>query len=111
MQVPQKTSQERKIYFQSYSSTMSHFIDYETPCHREAMGEKVWKDAIEKEYQYILKNYVWDTNQRLEGNSMTTSKWIYKIKHETYGRDEKYKARSIARGFSQEEGVKYDETY
>jgi hypothetical protein len=40
-----------------------------------------------------------------------TSKWIYKIKHATYGSDEKYKARSIARGFSQAEGVNYDETY
>jgi hypothetical protein len=35
---------------------MSHFIDVETPCLREATREPVWKDAITKEYQYILKN-------------------------------------------------------
>jgi hypothetical protein len=40
-----------------------------------------------------------------------TSKRIYKIKHVTYGSDEKYKERSIARGLSQAEGVNYDETY
>jgi hypothetical protein len=39
-----------------------------------------------------------------------TSKWIYKIKHATDGSVEKYKARSIARGFSQTEGVVHDET-
>jgi hypothetical protein len=35
---------------------MSHFIDVEPPCLREAIGEQVWKDAITEEYQYILKN-------------------------------------------------------
>jgi hypothetical protein len=39
-----------------------------------------------------------------------TSKWIYKIKHAADRRVEKYKVRSIARGFSQTEGVVYDET-
>jgi hypothetical protein len=39
-----------------------------------------------------------------------TSKWIYKIKNATDGSVEKYKTISIARGFSQIEGVVYDET-
>jgi hypothetical protein len=39
-----------------------------------------------------------------------TSKWIYKIKHAVDGSVEKYKVRSIDRGFSQIEGVVYDET-
>jgi hypothetical protein len=34
-----------------------------------------------------------------------TSKWIYKIKHATGGSVEKYKARFVARGFSQVEGI------
>jgi hypothetical protein len=41
---------------------------------------------------------------------MVTSKRIYKIKHAADGSVEKYKARSIARGFPQTEGVVYDET-
>ena len=41
---------------------------------------------------------------------MVTSKWIYKIKHASGGSVEKYKTRFIARGFSQTEGVVYDET-
>jgi hypothetical protein len=41
---------------------------------------------------------------------VVTSKWIYKIKHEADGSVEKYKTKSIARGFSQTEGVVYDET-
>jgi hypothetical protein len=75
------------------------------------IGEKVWKDAMTEEYQSILKNDVWDVVPRLEGKSVVTSKWIYKIKHVVDGSIEKYKARFVARGFSQIEGVDYDETF
>ena len=40
-----------------------------------------------------------------------TSKWIFKIKHAAYRSIEKYKARFVARGFSQKEGVDYEETF
>jgi hypothetical protein len=39
------------------------------------------------------------------------SKWIYKIKHAVDGSVNKYKARFVARGLSQVEGVDYDETF
>jgi hypothetical protein len=42
---------------------------------------------------------------------MVTSKWIYKIKHIADGSIEKYKLRSVARGFPQTERVVYDETF
>lgn len=42
---------------------------------------------------------------------MVTSKWIYKIKHAVDGSIEKYKARFVARGFSQEEAIDYEETF
>ena len=48
-----------------------------------------------------MKNDVWDVFPRLEGKSVVTSKWIYKIKHAVDGSIEKYKARFVARGFSQ----------
>jgi hypothetical protein len=64
-----------------------------------------------KEYQTILKNDVWDIVPRLEGKSIVTSKWIYKIKHVVDGSVEKYKVRFVARGFSQVEGIDYEDTF
>ena len=42
---------------------------------------------------------------------MVTSKSIYKIKHAADGSIEKYKARFMAHGFSQKEGIDYEETF
>ena len=58
-----------------------------------------------------MKNDVWDVVPRPEGMYVVTSKWIYKINHGTNGSIEKYKARFVARGFSQKEGIDYEETF
>ena len=58
-----------------------------------------------------MKNDVWDIVPRHEGKSVVTYRWLYKIKPGADGSVEKYKARFVARGFSQIEGVDYDKTF
>jgi hypothetical protein len=58
-----------------------------------------------------MKNDVWDIVPRPEVKSVVTLKWIYKIKHAANGSVGKYKARFVARGFSQVEGINYEETF
>ena len=58
-----------------------------------------------------MKIDVWDVVPRPKGNSVVTSKWIYKIKHDADGSIEKYKARFVACGFSQKEGINYEENF
>ena len=58
-----------------------------------------------------MKNDVWDAVPRLEGKSIVTSKWIYKIKHATDGSIDKYKEIFVACGFSHKEGIYYEETF
>ena len=58
-----------------------------------------------------MKNDVWEVVSRPEGKLVVTSKWIYKIKHVADGSIEKYKARFVARGFSQKEREDYDDTF
>jgi hypothetical protein len=63
-----------------------------------------------EEHQSIMKNDVWEIVPRPKEKSVVTSKWVYKIKHAADGSVHKYKARFVARGFSQKEGEDYDET-
>jgi hypothetical protein len=71
----------------------------------------VWREAMVEEYASIMQNDVWEVVPRPDGKSMISSKWNYKIKYATDGSIEKYKARFVARGFSQREGVDYSETF
>ena len=86
--------------YSSYVALLCDIIDKEPSNYEEATEKKEWKDAMIEEYQSIMKNDVWDVVLRPEGNSVITSKWIYKIKHAADGIIEKYKARFVARGFS-----------
>jgi hypothetical protein len=64
-----------------------------------------------EEYDSIVRNDVWEVVLRPMGKSVVTSRWLYKTKIAADGSIEKHKARFLARGFSQIEGVEYDETF
>jgi len=66
---------------------------------------------MNKEYESIMKNDVWDVVPRPNDKSVVTSKWLFKIKHGVNGSTKKFKAKFVARGFSQKEGVDYDEIF
>jgi hypothetical protein len=64
-----------------------------------------------EEHNSIMRNDVWEIVPRLEGKSVVTSRWLYKVKHAADGSVEKHKARFVAHGFSQRVGVDYEETF
>ena len=64
-----------------------------------------------EEYKSIIKNDVWEIVPRPKNKSVVSSKWIYKTKHSTDISIEKYKERFVAHGFSQKEGIDYEETF
>jgi hypothetical protein len=90
---------------------MAQISDAEPTIYEDVAKQEVRKDAMVEEYQSIMKNDVWEVVPRLEGKSVVTSKWLFKIKHAADGSIEKYKARFVAHGFSQKEGIDYDETF
>ena len=64
-----------------------------------------------EEYNSIMKNDVWEVVPRPEDRSIVGSRWIYKIKYIADGSLEKCKARFVAKGYAQKEGIDYEETF
>jgi hypothetical protein len=97
--------------FSTYMALMTNIIDSEPSNFEEAANQQVWRDAMVEEHNSIMRNDVWEIVSRPVGKSVVTSRWFYKVKHAADGSVEKYKARFVARGFSQKEGVDYEETF
>ena len=77
----------------------------------KVVQEPTWVDAMVEVYDSTVRNSAWDMVPRLVGKSVVGSRWIYKVKQAADGSIEKYKARFVARGFSQIEGIDYEETF
>ena len=58
-----------------------------------------------------MVNDVWEVVPRPQDRSMVGSRWIYKIKYAADDSVEKYKARFVAMGYAQMEGIDYEETF
>jgi hypothetical protein len=97
--------------FCSYIVMVSSIRESEPSTFEEATSRQVWREAMMEEYNSIMKNDFWEVVPRPEGKLVVTSKWLYKLKHVADGSIEKYKYCFVARGFSQVEGVDYDETF
>lgn len=70
-----------------------------------------WKQAMDEEIKSLQENDTWDIVQRPNGKNIVTCKWVFKTKCNLKGEIERYKARLVARGFSQKYGVDYDEVF
>lgn len=78
---------------------------------KEASQYSEWRAAMEEEYKSILKSKTWDLVKLPEGKQPIGSKWLYKPKFKADGSIDKYKPRLVAKGYSQQEGIDYDETF
>jgi hypothetical protein len=70
-----------------------------------------WEVVINEELQSLASNNVWKIVDTPKGANVVTNKWVLKVKRLPDGRTDRYKARLVARGFSQQYGVHYDETF
>lgn len=70
-------------------------------------GEMLWK----KEIQALEENGTWTLENLPKGKRAIDSKWVYKVKYKPNGEVERYKGRLVAKGFTQQEGVDYHDTF
>jgi hypothetical protein len=70
-----------------------------------------WYKSCMAEMQAHFENGTWQLVQLPAGHKAIGSKWVFKIKQNTNGSVERFKACLVAQGFSQHPGVNYTETF
>ncbi|PKU72844.1 Retrovirus-related Pol polyprotein from transposon TNT 1-94 [Dendrobium catenatum] len=91
------------------------YEDSEPISYKEAVSCKDsenWVKAMQDEYDSLIKNNTWILVNKKENQKVVSCKWIYKIKEgNTKNEPNRYKARLVARGYTQKEGIDYSEIF
>lgn len=75
------------------------------------LSDAKWAFAMKEEYQALLTNNTWSLVPLPPNKSVIGSKWIFRIKENSDGSVNKYKARLPAKGYDQCQGLDFHETF
>ncbi|WVZ71558.1 hypothetical protein U9M48_020132 [Paspalum notatum var. saurae] len=96
-----------RVTWQGFAGTvLSEPLSY-----RDAILYPEWQLAMAEEIAALERTGTWDLVPSPSHVRPITCKWVYKVKTRSDGSLERYKARLVARGFQQEHGRDYDETF
>ena len=82
--------------------------------YQEAMSTEdsaMWKEAMDKEINSLVQNDTWEIAPLPKDRKLTKGRWVYALKQGKELDQIQYKARYVAKGFSQVHGVDYFDTY
>jgi hypothetical protein len=65
----------------------------------------------DEEYHSLMENNTWDLVPLPKGRKLVRCKWVYRTKYASNGSVEMHKNQLVTKGFSQVEGVDYNETF
>ncbi|GJR35941.1 retrovirus-related pol polyprotein from transposon TNT 1-94 [Tanacetum coccineum] len=77
----------------------------------EALKDESWIIAMQEELNQFIANNVWELVPQPKNMTIIGTKWVYRNKLDENGVVSRNKARLVAQGYNQQEGINYDETY
>ncbi|GJV11425.1 retrovirus-related pol polyprotein from transposon TNT 1-94 [Tanacetum coccineum] len=77
----------------------------------EALGDESWIVAMQEELNQFIANDIWDLVPQPKNMTIIGTKWVFRNKLDENGVVSRNKARLVAQGYNQQEGIDYDETY
>nr|GFA42817.1 integrase, catalytic region, zinc finger, CCHC-type, peptidase aspartic, catalytic [Tanacetum cinerariifolium] len=83
----------------------------EPKTYKEALTQACWIEAMQEELYEFERFKVWELVPRPDKVMVITLKWIYKVKLDELGGILKNKARLVACGYRQEEGIDFEESF
>ncbi|GJR67855.1 retrovirus-related pol polyprotein from transposon TNT 1-94 [Tanacetum coccineum] len=81
------------------------------PSRQTAMDEACWFEAMQEEIYEFDRLQVWELILKTDCVMVIALKWIYKVKLDEYGDVLKNKARLVVKGYPQEEGIDFKESF
>jgi len=90
-----------------------HFdlLSYQLVYFEEAVKEEKWVHEMNKEIDAIERNNTWELVDIPTSKTNIGFKWVYKTKFNEKGKLDKNKERLVAKGFAQQPGIEYGETF
>nr|GEZ21830.1 retrovirus-related Pol polyprotein from transposon TNT 1-94 [Tanacetum cinerariifolium] len=109
-------SRPYSIRLQLYEQALFCFYDafltsMEPKTYKDALTQSCWIEAMQEELNEFERLEVWELVSRPDKVMVITLKWIYKVKLDELGGILKNKARLVARGYRQEEGIDFEESF
>lgn len=83
----------------------------EPKCVEDALLDDSWIIAMQDELNEFRRNNVWNLVPRPHDRPVIGTKWVFRNKLDEHGTITRNKARLVTKGYCQEEGIDYDETY
>ena len=71
----------------------------------------IWIRGMMEELTSHDENGTWRPAVLPDGRKALTARWVFKLKYDGEGSVNRFKARLVARGFQQKEGIDYEETF
>ncbi|GJR33631.1 zf-CCHC domain-containing protein [Tanacetum coccineum] len=93
------------------SNTKSKIIGKEPKNIKEAIQDESWTMAMQEELNQFKINDVWCLVPPPKNQTIIGTKWVFKNKLDENGVVSRNKARLVAQGYNQQEGIDFDETY
>ena len=66
---------------------------------------------MKTEIENLYETEFWEFIPKEKGQHIIPGRWVYKFKHDSNGNIDKFKARFVAKGFKQIEGMEYSDTF
>ncbi|GJX39143.1 ribonuclease H-like domain-containing protein [Tanacetum coccineum] len=92
-----------------FATTLNKSVEPTT--YYDAVKDVRWIEAMNNEIEALIRNNTWTLTDLPIGRKSIDNKWLYKIKYKASGQVDKFKARVVAKRFSQREGIDFDETF
>nr|GFD20227.1 retrovirus-related Pol polyprotein from transposon TNT 1-94 [Tanacetum cinerariifolium] len=83
----------------------------EPKTYKDALTQSCWIKEMQEELNEFERIEVWELVPRPDQAMVITLKWKYKVKLDELGGIIKNKARLVARGYRQEEGIDFKESF